>query len=271
MPTNEITLALQRGWQVFPLVHTSRFAIEQPLLKHATSSVEQIEEWLAQYPECDWAVATGEMSGVFAVVFTRDSGIQTMRSLCAGDFSGMDTLQLRTSKLVTMFFRWPDSGLPTSRREQLTEGITIRHSGGYAPLPSETSSTGKPWFYSNHEAPVKPAPKWLLDRIRKFFTDRRSAAILPFSSNRLKTHIVGVYFRRENGVWICSFRATNDGGALLKTLSLRYTSSIYKLAEKGRITMTSEIRQQIDSSLRRGNGTLLLMLSENQYQRLLAA
>lgn len=33
----------------------------------ATSNVEQVEKWLAKFPECNWAVATGRVSEIFVV------------------------------------------------------------------------------------------------------------------------------------------------------------------------------------------------------------
>jgi hypothetical protein len=35
---SDLSLAAQRGWKIFPLLHSSRFAVRQPLLHHATSN-----------------------------------------------------------------------------------------------------------------------------------------------------------------------------------------------------------------------------------------
>ena len=40
----DLSLAAQRGWKIFPLVHSSRFAVSQPLLHDATSDEAQIEQ-----------------------------------------------------------------------------------------------------------------------------------------------------------------------------------------------------------------------------------
>jgi hypothetical protein len=268
---NEITLALQRGWQIFPLVHTSRFAIEQPLLKQATSSVEQIEAWLKQYPDCGWAVATGEKSGVFAVEFTRDMGIETMRSLCEGDFTAMDTLQTRTAKQITMFFRWPDGGLPASRREQIAEGIAIRHSDGYADLPVGIGATGSQSTYSNLNEPIQNAPAWLLDHIIQAFAKRRTAEVIAFPSRIADMLSVGLSFALRDGMWVCDFYAMEEEGALVKTLPFRFSSSILRLAERGGVAMNAENQEWLNHSFRKGSGIILLTLTNQQYEKLLAA
>lgn len=272
MPTtNEITLALQRGWQIFPLVHTSRFAIEQPLLKQATSSIEQIEAWLMQYPDCQWAVATGEKSGVFAVEFTRDLGIETMRSLCEGDFTAMDTLQIRTEKRVMMFFRWPDGGLPASRREQIAEGITIQHSGGYADLPTDAGGAGAQSTYSNLDESIQNAPAWLLEQIVLAFSKGRAADVVTFPSHVADMLSIGLSFALRDGMWICDFYDLEKDGSLVKTLPFRFSSTILRLAERGGVAMNAENQEWLNYSFRKGSGSLLLTLTSQQYEKLLAA
>ena len=46
---SDLSLAAQRGWKIFPLVHSSRFAVSQPLLHDATSNEAQIEHWENKY------------------------------------------------------------------------------------------------------------------------------------------------------------------------------------------------------------------------------
>jgi hypothetical protein len=121
---------------VFPLIPRSRFATEKPLLSQAASSIEQIDEWKKQYPDCSWAVATGKHSGVFVVECTLDLGIQTLRAHCDEEFALMDTLQILTANRIAMFFfRWPDAGLLARRRATLAEGVHVRKAGGLIELP----------------------------------------------------------------------------------------------------------------------------------------
>jgi hypothetical protein len=270
---NAIKLAIQRGWKVFPLIHRSRFATEQPLLSQATSSIEQIEKWQKQNPDCLWAVATGEDSGVFAVEFSRDIGIQTMRSLCNGDFSAMDTLQIRTAKQVTMFFRWPNEGIPISRRELIAEGITVRHSGGFAELPAEADEPGDQCRYSNATSPVQDAPSWLLSLIRRTFSKHQPADLVPIPASTIRTRIVGLSFalRERDKLWVCDFYSMDDDGALVKTLPFRFSSTILTLAARSGVAMNAENKEWLNTRFRKGSGILLLTLTNQQYEKLLAA
>jgi hypothetical protein len=76
-----------------------------------------------------------EHSGVFVVECTLDLGIQTLRAHCDEEFALMDTLQILTATRIAMFFRWPDAGLPASRRATLAEGVHVRKAGGFIELP----------------------------------------------------------------------------------------------------------------------------------------
>lgn len=61
----------------------------------------------------------------------------------------MDTFEIRTPKQVTLFFRSPDGELPVSRRIEIAEGISIRHSGGYAELPAKAEGSSGQYTYRN--------------------------------------------------------------------------------------------------------------------------
>jgi hypothetical protein len=269
--SNPINAAIQRGWKIFPLVNRSRFATEQPLLKSATSSIEQIETWQKEFPDCPWSVATGAESGVFAVEFSRDLGIKSMRAHCADDFSGMDTLQIRIRKKVTMFFQWPDSDLPVSRREKIAEGIIVRHFGGYAELPMETDGLSSQYTYCNPTAPVLNAPAWLLNLIHQAFAKQRRADLMPFPPSDTSVRLVGMSFANRDSCWVCDFYSMDDEGVLVKTLSFRSRNAILNLAERGGVAMSAENKEWLDSRIQRGTGIVLLTLTSQQYAKLLAA
>lgn len=269
--TDEIKVAIQRGWKIFPLVHHSRFAFEQPLLKQATSSIKQIKEWLNQYPDCRWAVSTGKKSGIFAVEFTSDLGIETVRSLCAGDFTGMDTLQIRTEKRITTFFNWPGTGMPASRRGQLAEGILIRQSGGYVELPVAPDTIGSQSTYSNPTATIQDAPGWLLELLNSVLSKHRPADVIPFSPLIASTLSVGLSFALRDGMWVCDFYAMEEGGALIKTLPFRFSSTILRLAERGGVAMDADTKEWLNTTIQKRTGNLLLTLTKWQYEKLLAA
>jgi Bifunctional DNA primase/polymerase, N-terminal len=268
---NPINAAVRRGWKIFPLIHRSHFATEQPLLSSATSSIEQIEAWQQQFPDCPWAVATGAESGIFAVEFSRDIGIESMRSHCRRDCSGMDTLQIRTPKQVTMFFRWPDPGLPASRREQLVDGIVVRHTGGHTGLPAEAEGANGPLTYCNLTADILDAPRWLLELIHQTFRKQLSNEVLPFPPTETSTRLVGMSFANRDNRWVCDFYSIEGAGMLVKTLLFRSKNAILTLAERGGVAMSAENKEWLDNRIQMGVGIILLTLTSQQYEKLLAA
>ena len=193
-----------------------------------------------------------------------------MRFHCAGDFTAMDTLQIRTADWITMFFRWPEAGLPISRRQQIAEGILLRHSGGFANLPTETERSSFHYKYSNLDAPVEDAPGWLLNLIEQSFSKHRAADVIPFPPCKGNTRLVGVSFTLKDTLWICHFHSIEEG-AIIKILTFRSSNSIVTLAERGGVTMNPDNLQWLNSSMRKGSGSLLLTLTTKQYERLLAA
>jgi hypothetical protein len=109
---SDLSLAAQRGCKIFPLLHRSRFAVRQPLQHDATSNEAQIEHWENQYPECNWAVATGKESGVFAIKFSLDTGLATMQEFGECDPDTWHMLQVRGTNELLTFLEWPAAGLP---------------------------------------------------------------------------------------------------------------------------------------------------------------
>jgi hypothetical protein len=268
---NIIDIVIQRGWKVFPLIPRSRFASEQPLLSQATSSFEQIEEWQKQFLDCPWALATGEHSGVFVVECTLDLGIQTLRAHCDTAFTPMDTLHLLTAKRLAMFFRWPDSGLPASRRAMLAQGVYIRKSGGYIELPLAGDDSYDEYAFSDPNASINDAPSWLLHLIYAGFSKQGPAEVTPFPVSCRFSRLVGLSFSLLNDRWVCDFFSMNDAEMIIKTLYFRSSKTILALAERGGIAMNEANKEWLYRSVDSGKGYILLTLNREQYEKLLAA
>jgi hypothetical protein len=131
---SDLSLAAMRGWKIFPLVHSSRFALSQPLLHDATSNEAQIEHWENIYPECNWAVATGEESGVFAIKISRYR-LATMREFGERDPGISRTLQVRGPNELLAFLKWPAAGLPIRTCGMTAPGARLLGEESYIPIP----------------------------------------------------------------------------------------------------------------------------------------
>jgi hypothetical protein len=149
---SDLSLAAQCGWKIFPLLHSSRFAVRQPLLHEATSNEAQIEHWENQYPEYNWAVATGEESGVFAINFSLDTGLATMREFGERDPETWHTLQVRARNELLTFLERPAAGLPIFTCGIIAPALAFWEKSVMSPFPvrvctsilTASTLTGKP-------------------------------------------------------------------------------------------------------------------------------
>ena len=154
---SDLSLAAQRGWKIFPLVHSSRFAVSQALLHDATSNEAQIEHWENKYSECNWAVATGEESGVFAIKFSLDTGLATMREFGERDLGIWRTLQVRRPNELLAFLEWPAVGLPIRTCDMTAPGAHLLGEESYVPIPGPGMQIHLHCGYVDREAPALPA------------------------------------------------------------------------------------------------------------------
>ena len=78
----EVVLKLaERGWRLFPVEGTGKR--KSPLIADwpnlASNQEEQIRSWVRRWPSCNWAVATGNGSGVFVMDFDSEDGLAVLR------------------------------------------------------------------------------------------------------------------------------------------------------------------------------------------------
>ncbi|MCL2658977.1 MAG: bifunctional DNA primase/polymerase [Acidobacteriaceae bacterium] len=268
---NIIDFAIRQGWKVFPLDPKIMFAPDQPFLQMATSSIEQIEQWLQLYPDWQWAVVTGPQTSVFAVELHGNIGVNTMLHRSEGDLTGIDTFQIHTKGLITLFFRWPASGLPTNLPRCIPDGVYMCHARGYAKLgcvSEEQRSLDSPY---DTNAPVLEVPPWLLNAITQPNMSCRSAVVSSIPHLRPGRLPVRMFFAQRNGRWICSFFTVAKREVHVKTLKFRSWRLLFRTARRGGYPRNPVSRSWLRSGLRKGKGHILLLLTPAQYQKLRAA
>jgi hypothetical protein len=178
---SDLSLAAMRGWKLFPLVHSSRFAVSQPLLHDATSDEAQIAHWENQYPECSWAVAIGEESGVFAIKSSLDTGLATMREFGERDPRISRTLQVRRPNELLTFLEWPAAGSPIRTCCMTAPGARLLGEESYVPIPGPGMQIHLHYEYVDREAPALPASEWLMERIHQGGHRYGGAQLLAFN------------------------------------------------------------------------------------------
>ncbi len=226
----ELSLAVQREWKIFPLLHRSRLATVQPLLHHATSNESQIEQWEIEYPECSWAVATGSESGVFALNFSLDTAGTSMREFGELDPDLSRTLQVRGPNELLTFLEWPACGLLPSVQRTLAAGVRLLEAGDYVPIPGPGMSADRHYEYLDREAPALPPSEWLMDLIHGDSGRKGGARILAFRPSPNAALCVLLSFERRGERWFCDFYKASGTAKVRQTLAYRSSDKVVSLA-----------------------------------------
>jgi Bifunctional DNA primase/polymerase, N-terminal len=268
---SDLSLAAQRGWKIFPLVHSSRFAVSQPLLHDATSKEAQIEHWENKYSECNWAVATGEESGVFAIKFSLDTGLATMREFGERDLGIWRTLQVRRPNELLAFLEWPAVGLPIRTCDMTAPGAHLLGEESYVPIPGPGMQIHLHCEYVDREAPALPASEWLLERIHQGGHRYGGGQLLAFNPLPNVAQCVLLRFERKGSRWFCDFYESSGFARIRETLIYRSSKTVVSLAMRGGAIINYENRVRLYREIEIGHGSILLNLTSEQYNKLIAA
>jgi hypothetical protein len=138
-------------------------------LKDASTNEEQIREWWNKWPDANVGIATGPESGVFMLGPDGQAGIEALAEL-----EGQHERLPRTPRARSggggqhYVFAWPKDGHIKSGANYNGLPIDVRGQGGlFVAAPSlHWTSNRYQWEISLDQAPIAPAPAWLLDWIR---------------------------------------------------------------------------------------------------------
>ncbi|MGD0938997.1 MAG: bifunctional DNA primase/polymerase [Terracidiphilus sp.] len=164
--------AMGRKWRIFPVTTGSlRAPAANALIRDATSDISALEEQLALYPGCQYGLATGPESGVWAIEFDGGWNAAALYGLagivmsCADDHLDGITLLSREGSKTYAFFKWPlGLGMQRSCINQVP-GLRIHGDGSWVPLPPSEFSGGR-CEYVNDEA-VTETPDLLVNLVFK--------------------------------------------------------------------------------------------------------
>src|SRR5579864_9401605 len=149
------------GCRLFPVEGKIPLVKDWPAL--ASNRAEQIAAWKKQFPACNWGLATGPGSGVFAVDFDGEQGQASGQAW--SQEHGEDwtqTRMARTARGYHAFFRWPRTSLQIrNSASKIAPGVDVRGDGGYVVVPPSIHPSGIPYEWLN-DLPVADAPDWLL-------------------------------------------------------------------------------------------------------------
>lgn len=147
-------------------------------LRDASSSPDTARNWFGDQ-QVNIGIVTGATSGIFAIdIDPRHDGDESLATLEA-KFGPLPA----TWRFLTggggehIVFHHPGNVIPNSANK-LGAGIDIRGDGGYIVAPPSLHLSGRPYAISvdHHpdETPLAEAPSWLLERLIRRQTSRRS-------------------------------------------------------------------------------------------------
>lgn len=162
----EVTEASARGWCLHPLKSRDKV----PLLKNwpalATSDLTQVNRWNDQFPECNWGIATGTKSGLFAVDCDGDIGLDWLKMQVDGGWELPESWAVHTARGLHLYFLLPRDATIRTSVGKIAPGVDLRGEGGFVAAPPSIHPSGKRYAIVDNSSPVSPAPAWLLDALQ---------------------------------------------------------------------------------------------------------
>jgi hypothetical protein len=151
--------AISRGWRIFPV----KFREKLPLVKGwpnlATADKAKISEWLRQYGQCNWGLATGSASGILVLDADSDEALNELEKL-----GSPQTFTVKTARGQHFYFQYPSDSTIHNSASKLAKGLDVRGEGGYVLMPPSVHPSGVRYQILDNRLPVPP-PQWLLKKL----------------------------------------------------------------------------------------------------------
>jgi len=161
----EVHQAASRRWRLLPIPVLGRFATAAA--EHegaATCDLIVLEQWAIEFPDCNWALISGEASGVFVLEVDSLCGRTALHTLNEDERDCEETLQAKAGNMWHAFYRWP-AGL-TLVKKVVAPGLRIRENE-LVLIPPSRQRSGDLHAYVDPDAGIAPTPHWLLEAFSK--------------------------------------------------------------------------------------------------------
>lgn len=162
------------GWRFFPVPRRRLSPLSRLRISEATDNLEQLKRWARIRPH--WALATGALSGVFAIVVEGDSGRNALLECCGDDWDWLFTLRTQAGLKRYIFYAWPENQRQIPQPSCLGKGLSILGEGDWLLYPPSLEPSGAQHVFLTRSTAAQP-PAWLLDRV----FDRENA-VAPVST-----------------------------------------------------------------------------------------
>jgi putative DNA primase/helicase len=160
------------GWRVIPIHPRSKIPAISDWPEKASRDRKAVEDWSAEYPKCNWGLATGRGSGIFVVdIDVKNNGVKTWLNFekLHGDVRTVEATTGSGGRHI--FFKYPLAAVIKNSASAVGKGIDIRGDGGQVVLPPSIHPNGTAYEWTDghspFDLPVAEAPEWLLQKIVK--------------------------------------------------------------------------------------------------------
>jgi len=152
------------GMPVFPIEVGGKRPLTKNGFKDATTNEDVILSWSKKYPRCNWAIATGERSGILVVdIDPRNGGIDSIKELISehGELPKGPTVKTGGGGFHH-YFRVPVTS--HLRSGKLDKGVDIKTNGGYVIIPGSKTDDDYDWVVdlSIKEVSLPDIPGWII-------------------------------------------------------------------------------------------------------------
>lgn len=168
------------GWAVFPV--KGKIPVTRNGVKDASTKPRLAAIWYSRYPERGVALATGEVSGVWALDLDGEEGKEAFVELQEEHGPIPKTVCSRTGSGWHLFWQMPDDGDVRNSASQVAPKVDVRGTGGYVVLPPSPHPSGRRYEWVDGRSPndvsVAAAPDWLVDLVRAPQRSTAGAAVV---------------------------------------------------------------------------------------------
>jgi len=144
-----------RGWPVHPLAPRSKAGTVEEWGTAASTDPTVIRAWWRQSPDANIGVVTGQRSGLLVLDVDGPEGRASLEGLEVPATITGNTGRLDGGRHLIYAYKGP-----TRNRQGFRPGLDVRGDGGYIVVAPSVHPSGA--VYSLDEAPLAPAPEWLV-------------------------------------------------------------------------------------------------------------
>ncbi len=166
MPTDRTEAVLayaRRGWAVFPVAAGKKTPRTANGFLDATTDEAAIRLWWEGKPHLNVGLATGKVSGVWALDVDGEPGAASFMDLEQLHGELPDTLTFRTPRGGRQHLFTIPPGVTIPSAVAIRPGLDVRGDGGYSVVPPSTRPEGAYAFI--RDVPVADPPEWLVELV----------------------------------------------------------------------------------------------------------